>query len=358
MSNTLFDWQTISVSPQATIKETLAVMDKAALQIALVVDENQHLLGTVTDGDIRRGLLAGKMLTSPVAEVMHLTPKVGLESELETLWQKRILQYQLRHLPIVDAQGKILGLYYEKPTPKTLTYPVVLMLGGLGTRLRPLTENIPKPLLPIGNQPILETIVKHISEQGFEKFYFCINYLGEQIRNYFGDGNQYGIEIEYVEESKRMGTAGALSLLQDRLNQDFIVMNGDLLTKIDLRALIEFHQQHQNLITVGVREYAQQVPYGVIEMQAHRVTQLVEKPIYRYFVNGGIYALSPQTLKDIPKQQFFDMPTLIEQTLAKGEPVGGFPITEYWMDIGQLPDYQQAQQDYAQHFFHTEAKKI
>jgi len=235
---------------------------------------------------------------------------------------------------------------------------VVLMLGGLGTRLRPLTENIPKPLLPIGNQPILETIVKHISEQGFEKFYFCINYLGEQIRNYFGDGNQYGIEIEYVEESKRMGTAGALSLLQDRLNQDFIVMNGDLLTKIDLRALIEFHQQHQNLITVGVREYAQQVPYGVIEMQAHRVTQLVEKPIYRYFVNGGIYALSPQTLKDIPKQQFFDMPTLIEQTLAKGEPVGGFPITEYWMDIGQLPDYQQAQQDYAQHFFHTEAKKI
>ncbi len=346
----LFDWQQTAVSPQATIKETLAVMDKAALQIALVVDEAGHLLGTVTDGDIRRGLLAGKMLTSPIGEVMHLTPKVGHQGESVTLWQKQIQQYQLRHLPIVDAEGKMVGLFYEKPEPLSLSNPVILMLGGLGTRLRPLTENMPKPLLPVGNQPILETIVKHIAQQGFERFYFCINYLGEQIRDYFGDGSKYGIQIEYIEEQERMGTAGALSLLPEAPQEDFIVMNGDLLTKVDLKALLDFHQKHQNIVTACVREYAQQVPYGVVEMEDHRVTQLVEKPVYRYFVNGGIYALSPAALRFVPDQQFYDMPTLIEQALAEQLPVGGFPITEYWMDIGQLPDYQQAQIDYEQHF--------
>lgn len=346
----LFDWQHISVPPQATIKETLAVMDKAALQIALVVDEAGHLLGTVTDGDIRRGLLAGKMLSSSIGEVMNLNPKVGKESELSTLWQKRMQQFQLRHLPIVDEQGKMVGLYYEKPIPRSLKNPVVLMLGGLGSRLRPLTENVPKPLLPVGNQPILETIVKHIAEQGFERFYFCINYLGEQIRDYFGDGHQYGIEIEYIEEQDRMGTAGALSLLPQPPEEDFIVMNGDLLTKVDLKALLEFHQKHRNVVTACVREYAQQVPYGVVEMEDHRVSQLVEKPVYRYFVNGGIYALSPEALAYVPKNQFYDMPTLIEQVLSEEKPVGGFPITEYWMDIGQMPDYLQAQADYDIHF--------
>ncbi|GAB6034253.1 nucleotidyltransferase family protein [Galenea microaerophila] len=353
----LFAWQNIAVFPQTSVKETLSVMDKAALQIALVVDKENHLLGTVTDGDIRRGLLAGKMLSSPIGEVMNLTPKVGQDSEQPTLWQKRMQQFQLRHLPIVDAQGKMVGLYYEKPELKSLKNPVILMLGGLGTRLRPLTENVPKPLLPVGNQPILETIIKHIAEQGFERFYFCINYLGEQIRAYFGNGQAYGIEIEYIEESERMGTAGALSLLSQRPEEDFIVMNGDLLTKIDLKALLDFHQQHQNLVTACVREYAQQVPYGVVEMDGHQVTQLVEKPVYRYFVNGGIYALSPEALDYVPQNQFYDMPTLIEHALAEQKPVGGFPITEYWMDIGQMPDYLQAQADYDIHFSKTEGAK-
>jgi dTDP-glucose pyrophosphorylase len=350
----LFDWKPISVQPDASIKETLAVMDKAALQIALVVDDAGKLLGTVTDGDIRRALLAGKMLQSPIEEAMNTHPKVGLKSESESVWRKRMAQYQLRHLPIVDESQRMVGLYYEKAQTESLSNPVVLMLGGLGTRLRPLTENVPKPLLPVGNQPILETIVRHIAEQGFENFYFCINYLGEQIQDYFGDGSQLGIQIQYVEETERMGTAGALSLLPAQPEEDFIVMNGDLLTKVDLKALLNFHKQHQNIVTAGVREYAQQVPYGVVEMQDHQVTQLVEKPVYRYFVNGGIYALSPEAMRYVPSRTFYDMPTLIEDALAKKQSVGGFPITEYWMDIGQMPDYLQAQADYDIHFSKTE----
>lgn len=344
------DWTKLAVRPDSTVKDTLQIMDQTALQIALVVSAQTHLLGTVTDGDIRRGLLAGASLDSPIEQVMNTHPKIGQKADSETVWLKTIQQSQLRHLPIIDEQQKIVGLFYEKKTLETLPNAVVLMLGGLGSRLRPLTEDMPKPMLLVGEQPILETIVKHIASQGFEEFYFCINYLGDKIRSYFGDGSHLGIRIHYIEEQERLGTAGALSLLPKRPEDPFIVMNGDLLTKVDLKALLAFHHQHQNSITTCVREYSQQVPYGVIEMDEHKVTQLVEKPVYRYFVNGGIYALSPSVLANVPKETFYDMPTLIDEVMAKNQPVGGFPITEYWMDIGQMPDYIQAQADYEIHF--------
>ena len=213
-------------------------------------------------------------------------------------------------------------------------------------------------MLKVGDKPILETIVTHIAEQGFVHFYFCINYLGEQIRHYFGDGSQWGICIEYIEENERLGTAGALSLLPETPTEPFIVMNGDLLTKVDLTALIDFHNEHGNVTTACVREYAQQVPYGVVEIEGTAVTQLVEKPVYRYFVNAGIYALSPQTLAKVPEQAFYDMPTLIEEVLSEKGKVGGFPITEYWMDIGQIPDFEKAQADYQVHFQKTEKINI
>lgn len=344
------DWQNIAVQPHSTVKETLQVMDQSALQIALVVSAEHQLLGTVTDGDVRRGLLADATLDSPIEQVMNADPKIGLNTEAESAWLKTIQQFQLRHLPIVDEQRIIQGLFYQKKTLETLPNAVVLMLGGLGSRLRPLTEDMPKPMLLVGEQPILETIVKHIAEQGFEEFYFCINYLGDKIRAYFGDGHHLGIRIHYIEEQERMGTAGALSLLPTRPKHPFIVMNGDLLTKVNLKALLAFHQKHQNSITTCVREYAQQVPYGVIEMEGHQVKQLVEKPVYRYFVNGGIYALSPEVLDFVPQNTFYDMPTLIDDVMAHKQAVGGFPITEYWMDIGQMPDYIQAQADYEVHF--------
>lgn len=346
----LFDWRRISVNETASIKEALTVLDREALQIVLVVGEDSRLLGTLTDGDVRRALLRGEGLEGPVTASMNTQPLVGLKQQSETAWKRIMLERSIRHLPIVDQNQNIVGLYYDKKEIQKRFNPIVLMLGGLGTRLRPLTETIPKPMLRVGGKPILETIVTHIAEQGFVNFYFCINYLGEQIRSYFGDGSQWGIHIEYVEEDERMGTAGALSLLPEKPSMPFIVMNGDLLTKVDLTALIDFHLEHNNITTACVREYAQQVPYGVVEVEGTQVTQLVEKPVYRYFVNAGIYCLSPEVMEKVPEQAFYDMPTLIEEVLSEQGKVGGFPITEYWMDIGQMPDFEQAQEDYEIHF--------
>lgn len=353
-----FNFRKVCVDQNATIKKALKVLDQEALQIILVVDSEGKLLGTVTDGDVRRALLKGEELDGPVKNAMNRNPYLGLATQNESAWKRKVLQHSIRHLPIVDEQGNVAGLYYDKPLVEKRMNSVVLMLGGLGTRLRPLTETIPKPMLRVGDRPILETIVMHIAEQGFVNFYFCINYLGEQIRQYFGDGSNWGIHIEYVEEEDRRGTAGALSLLPETPELPFIVMNGDLLTKVDLGALIDFHQQHGNIATACVREYSQQVPYGVVEVEGEQVIQLVEKPIYRYFVNAGIYALSPQAMEKVPESEFYDMPTLIEEVLQEKGKVGGFPITEYWMDIGQLPDFEKAQADYEVHFQKRTSQKL
>lgn len=347
----MIDWHKISVNPNSSIKSCLTVMDESALQITLVIDVNNILCGTVTDGDIRRGLLAGIGLEEKVSKIMNANPKVGYKFESELVWLRRIHIYQFKNLPIINDDCSIVGLFQKEISPSpVITNAVVLMLGGLGSRLRPLTEYIPKPMLKVGDKPILETIVKHIAEQGFEEFYFCINYLGEQIRDYFGDGSSFGVNIHYIEETEPMGTAGALSLLPSLPTKPFIVMNGDLLTKVDLNALLRFHKKHNNAITTCVREYSQQVPYGVIEMSGQQIVQMVEKPVYRYFVNAGIYVLEPKSLAYVPNDSFYDMPTLVDDVLADGKIVGGFPITEYWMDIGQMPDYEQAQTDYEIHF--------
>lgn len=347
----LFDWQDISIDEDATIRDALTVLDQQAMQIVLVISKDRHLLGTVTDGDIRRGLLKGESLDSSIQLVSNSKPSVGYQSETAMVWHQHMKRRSLRHLPILDENNQIVGLYYLKSevTPRRKN-PVVLMLGGLGMRLRPLTETVPKPMLPVGNQPILETIVKHIAEQGFTEFYFCINYLGDKIRQYFGDGKQWGIKITYIEETKPMGTAGALSLLSIDSDLPLIVMNGDLLTKVDFRSLLDFHDEHQNCVTTCVREYSHQVPYGVIEMEGPYINQMVEKPIYRYFVNAGIYCLSPKVLTKIPHNHFYDMPTLVDALIDDKQKTGGFPLTEYWMDIGHIPDYEQAQADYEVYF--------
>lgn len=354
----LFNCKNLCVDKSASIREALEVLDREAMQIVLVTDRDDKLLGTLTDGDIRRSLLRGEGLDGNVLQAINANPFTGLDTQNASAWKRVLLEHSIRHLPIIDAAGKVAGIFYDKPVVKKRLNPVVLMLGGLGTRLRPLTETIPKPMLMVGDRPILETIVTHIAEQGFVNFYFCVNYLGEQIRSYFGDGSKWGIHIEYVQEEDRMGTAGALSLLPEKPDRPFIVMNGDLLTKVDLTALLDFHDKNENIATACIREYAQQVPYGVVEVDNEKVTQLVEKPVYRFFVNAGIYALSPKAMDKVPEQVFYDMPTLIEEVLTERGNVGGFPITEYWMDIGQMPDFEQAQADYEIHFQKRQQQKV
>jgi dTDP-glucose pyrophosphorylase len=347
----LIPWRPLSLPPTATLKDALRNLDDNALQITLVVDAQDKLLGTLTDGDIRRALLKDIDLSAVVTVVMNATPTVGQEGEHLLAWRQKLQGKKIRHLPIVNAQNQIIGLYFDRPIALSgLPYPVVLMLGGLGTRLRPLTQTVPKPMLKVGNRPILEHILETLVSQGFNEFYFCINYLGNMIRDYFGNGDKWGVTIHYVEEEKRMGTAGALSLLPHRMQTPFLVMNGDLLTKVDFKALMDFHYEQKAVASVCVREHEHQVPYGVIELTDTKIARVVEKPIYRYWVSGGIYALSPQALDTVPHDEFFDMPELIDKLIAQQLTVSAFQMQDYWLDIGQMPDFEQAQTDFDEQF--------
>jgi len=341
------DWKKISVASQASLRETMRIIDQGALQIALVVDPQNHLLGTVTDGDIRRALLRDVTLDSPISEVMNTHPTTGLQDEQSDSWQRTMQRHSLRSLPILDAQGNLIDvIHYQPPNEPRRETPVILMAGGLGTRLRPLTENMPKPLLSIGSKPILQSIIENLASQGFYRFYIAINYKGDMIQDYFKDGSQWGVQIDYLEENKRLGTAGALSLLPSTGSHAAIVMNSDLLTKVDFVRLMDFHHQHDHQATVCVREYQHQIPYGVVELDEHQVTAIVEKPIQRHYISAGIYVLEPHVIQQIPSNQFYDMPELLQQLLSKQQKVGSFPIREYWIDIGRMEEFERANDEF------------
>jgi dTDP-glucose pyrophosphorylase len=344
-------WQDVALNPQATVQDALATLDAGAMQIALVVENDNHLIGTVTDGDIRRALLRGKGLDTPILEVMNANPVTALAEESRDSWQRTMQRHSLLHLPLLDAQGCVIELaVLSQPEEPRRDNLVVLMAGGLGSRLRPLTDHTPKPLLEIGGKPILETIIESYDSQGFHRFCLCINYKGEMIRKHFGSGERWNAEIEYIEEKRRMGTAGALGLLPKLPDEPFFLMNGDLLTKVDYVRLLAFHEQQKNLITVCTREHRHQVPYGVVDLNEHRIVGMKEKPVQYCFVNAGIYVIEPEILKLIPDGQYFDMPDLINKLLDKNLPVGSFPLREYWMDVGKLEDFKQAHIDYPEQF--------
>lgn len=338
----------ILISPSTTILDAIQAIEKGALQIALVVDEDRRLLGTVTDGDIRRGLLRGVGLDQPVAQVMNAKPHsvpatAGRDGALALMRQLLIHQ-----VPVVDAQGRITGLEWldQLVQPPTADTWVVLMLGGLGTRLRPLTEDVPKPMLPVGGRPLVETIIRNFVDQGYRRFFFSVNYKAEMFRDYFGDGARFNAEIDYLVEDKRLGTAGALSLLPERPKGPVIVMNGDLLTSINFEHLLTFHHEHKALATLSVREYSFQVPYGVVTTEGAHLTAIVEKPVQNFFVNAGIYVISPEALDLIPADQFFDMPQLFDKILAAKGGASVFPIREYWLDIGRFDDLERARTEF------------
>lgn len=346
------NYQDLTVIPSASLADAISTIDAQAAQIALVVDENRRLLGTVTDGDVRRAFLKGLTLQTPVSEVMNPEPTTaGIEStksELLALMNAK----GLRHIPLLDGQGALVGLeiFKELVNPTKRENAVVLMVGGLGTRLRPLTEDTPKPLLKVGHKPILETIIEQFAEYGFYRFYLCVNFKAEKIVEHFGDGSKWGVQIEYVQEEQRMGTAGALSLLPERPTAPVIVMNGDLLTKAHFGHLLDFLEQNQAQGVMCVREYDFQVPYGVVNLKDHQITGIDEKPVHRFFVNAGIYALAPDAFGQIPADQFYDMPELFERLIQQGQKTLAFPMHEYWMDIGQIDDFHKAHNEFDQIF--------
>lgn len=346
------NWEQTLLPPSASLREAIETIDASAMQIALVVDESRRLLGTVTDGDIRRGILRGIALDQPIDRIMNAQPTVARSDEPREQVLANMQRKQLHRIPIVDEQGRVVGIEFleELIQPHLKENWVVLMAGGLGSRLRPLTNDCPKPMLKVGNKPLLETILENFIEYGFRHFYISVNYMAEMVKEYFGDGSRWGVEIRYLEEDQKLGTAGALSLLPDRPSAPLLVMNGDVLTKINFRQLLDFHAGHHSQATMCVREYDFQVPYGVVRIDNHRITGIDEKPVQRFFVNAGIYVLDPQALNAIPAGDYFDMPTLFEKLIAQGAETVVFPIREYWLDIGQLADYDRANGDFMQVF--------
>ncbi|MFD1093959.1 nucleotidyltransferase family protein [Providencia vermicola] len=341
-------WKNILLPSSATILDALEVINREGLRIALVADENHGLIGVVADGDIRRGLLSNLALTDCVTKVMNTNPitaeiDASKEELAELMRTKEILS-----IPLLQ-NGKIVGLEILQNALSKPKYqnPVFIMAGGFGTRLKPLTNSCPKPMLKIGNKPMLETIIRHFIKAGFSNFYISTHYMPEVIQNYFGDGEKLGIKIQYVYEDKPLGTGGALGLLPENLPQDLplIMINGDILTTIDYHKLLKFHNDNQADATMCVREYSYQIPYGVVNSEGHKITSMVEKPNYQYHVNAGIYVVSPQVIKSVVKNNYIDMPTLLSQHIENKKKILMYPIYEYWLDIGRLDDFNKAQID-------------
>jgi len=344
----LKNWRSILVNENTTLLETMKIIDDSSMQFAAVVDETLNLLGTVTDGDIRRGILRGEGLDVPIKQVMNSSPVSACINNTYSDCLNLLKKHKLKQLPIIDMDNRIIDIIFadEDPATKNNGNTVILMAGGLGTRLRPLTENIPKPMLNVGNKPILETIIEGFKQYGFTNFILSVNYKKEVIQDYFQDGSAFGVSISYIEEDKRMGTAGALSLLKEKPSSPIFVMNGDLLTQVNFEQLLQFHEETEAAATMCVREYEYQIPYGVIETEGQQLVSIKEKPMHRSFVNAGIYVLSPEVFDYIPQDEFYDMPDLFKKLMDEQNNVSAFPVREYWLDIGRMADFEQANSDY------------
>ncbi|CAD7288721.1 nucleotidyltransferase family protein [Campylobacter suis] len=342
----------VKIATNTTIKDALRVINDGGIQIALVVDENDRLLGTITDGDIRRGILEGLGLDSTVESIIFTHPTIAKMSDTKEEILRVAISKKLHQIPILDELGRVLGIQDvpELIKPKVKQNEVVLMVGGLGTRLRPLTENTPKPMLKVGGKPIIQTIVESFLSYGYTNFTMCVNYKSEIIREHFGDGSHFGARIRYVLESKRMGTAGALSLILAPPTEPFFVMNGDLLTNINFEHLHDLHMINNAYATMCVREYEHTIPYGVVDVNSGKILGIKEKPTQSFFVSAGIYMLSPDVLSFIPKDEFYDMPTLFEKLIKEQKIVSSFPVNDYWLDIGRMEEYKRANEEYDEVF--------
>jgi dTDP-glucose pyrophosphorylase len=342
------NWKRIVVAPDVTVIDAMKLIDSLGTQFVMVLDSEDTLLGVVTDGDIRRGILNNIPLTSPVNMIMNTTPRT-LSSDVSKVDAVAFLQANhITHVPLVNSKGKVKSVVSidERTSLSGNPSTVVLMVGGLGSRLGQLTSNCPKPMLQIGGKPVLEVIVSNLKEHGFTDFIFCVNYMADMIIEHFGDGSSLGVKIRYVHESKRMGTAGALTLLPDDISPTMLVMNGDIVTKVNFSGLMDFHREHKAVATMAVRKYDFQIPYGVVKTEDGKITGIEEKPNHTFLVSAGIYVVEKSTMKYLPRGEYFDMPHFFEAMLKQGDTTQAFPIHEYWLDIGREDDLIKAQQEF------------
>lgn len=324
----------------------MLALERGSLAIALVVDHGR-LVGLLTDGDIRRALLRGAAVTDCVADHMQRNfVSVGAHAqraEVIELMQARYIQ----QIPVVDADGRLTGLHLLRDVigvPKRENWAVI-MAGGRGTRLAPLTDLLPKPMLRVAGRPILERIVLHLVGQGVRRIYLAINYLGHIIRDHFGDGSRFGARIEYLSEEQALGTGGALSLLPEPPTSPVLVMNGDLVTQADVGALLAFHEAGGQKATVAVRKYFHTVPFGCVELDGERLVRLEEKPTLTRLVNAGIYVLAPELVTALPRNTPIGLPDILGDAMNRGQDVRAFEIDDDWIDVGQRDQLSQARGD-------------
>jgi dTDP-glucose pyrophosphorylase len=342
------DWKKTIISPKLPILEAIRLIEESSLQIALVVDDHGILLGTVTDGDVRRGILQGHELDRPVSDVMNVNPTIAHQEDSDEKILNLMKSQLFHHIPILNSQGKIVSLktLNESVLIGGLSNWAILMAGGLGTRLSPLTDEKPKPLIKVGETPVLELVLKNCIENNLRKFFISVNYKAEMIKNYFGDGSKWGVDIQYLHEDQKMGTAGSISLLPLKPEKPCFILNCDLVTNINLRNILNFHLQNNSEGTMCVREYQFQVPYGVVELDGPIIQNINEKPIQKFFINAGIYVLNPQVLSLVKKNVFIDMPDLFKLLITNNFKTAAYPIREYWLDIGRLSDLEKANEDF------------
>ena len=338
----------------ATLIDAIRVIEATAKRLAVVISSDNDVLGTLTDGDIRRCILAGDDLETLVVDAMNTMPITALANTSDSMLQELLACNVIRSLPLVDGQGKYVRTLHEMELShedsnvnEKIFSAAVIMAGGEGTRLRPLTENMPKPMVEINGIPLLERQIHRLCNMGITNIYISVNYLCDVIKNYFGDGRSLGVEIHYLQEDKKLGTAGALSLLPDlESTSPILVMNGDVLTTSDFINLFHFHQDHHAVLTISAVDYHIKIPYGVIQYEGSQVIALQEKPSQHFFCNAGMYALSGEVVKKIPKDTFWNMTDLIDLCLAEGAMVSVFPVHEYWSDIGTPSDLEKAREDF------------
>lgn len=342
-------WKNICISQDKSILDAIGIIDQGVCQTVLVTDASTKLLGVVSDGDVRRAILQGHDLQTPVAQIMNTQPVTVSVAEGYGTALVRLRSLGVRYIPVLDDAGRVVDFWSVEQLLRfnALSNPVVIMAGGLGTRLAPLTEDAPKPMLPVGGRPLLEHIVQHFVSMGFRQFYFTVNYKAGHIKEYFADGAAFGVSIDYVHETKRLGTAGALALLPERPTLPTIVMNGDILTRLDFAAVLAQHLNRAALATMVVKQHAIQIPYGVVSADRNNaLLGIDEKPQHTFLISTGINVLSPEAFNYIPHEQFFDMPELFTALVQAQKPTHIHEMQEYWLDIGRLADYRRANEEF------------
>jgi len=337
-------WLKAILPVDASIQQAISNLDEAAIKIILVVNGKGELEGTISDGDIRRGLLKGLNLNSPITNVIHRNALVVPSDMGREMVMQLMVANKIQQIPAVDEHHHVVGLHLwdEIATPPVRHNLMVIMAGGMGTRMHPHTENCPKPMLPVAGKPMLEHIIEHAKLEGFSHFVLVVHYLGHMIEEYFGNGDRFGVHINYLHEQSPLGTAGGLGLLNPRPEAAFVVTNGDVITDIRYGELLDFHLRHSAAATMAVRVHEWQHPFGVVQTEGIEIVGFEEKPVARTHINAGIYALDPSALNALPVGVRCDMPTLFEYLQEQVKRTVAYPMHEPWLDVGRPDDLSRA----------------